>query len=119
MNDAWSAVSRVIVLKCWIESQCLNVQHTQCLNSITQNLKAADDVDIEITVPDSWVSSESYNVVDQQVVQYLPNALSRREFTEDEPRAPLFEILEKVSGIKSEFQLFHALNSTSPFDAQT
>ena len=106
-NDAWSAVSRVTVMKCWVKSQCLGAQHTQCLNSLIENFTAANDVDIDLTVPDNRVSSELYKVVDYEISQSLHDALTRREFLEDVPRTPLHEILEEVRGIESEFQLFH------------
>ena len=81
-NDAWSAVSRVTVLKCCVKSQFLGMQHTQCLNSLIENFAAADDVDIDLTVPDSRMSNQSYIVVDHQISQPLHNALTRHEFLE-------------------------------------
>ena len=83
-----------------------------------QNLTAADDVDIDITVSDNTVTSESLNVVDQNVAQSSPTVLTDREFLEDEPRTPLHEIVGEVRGIESESVLLQILNTTDPFDAQ-
>ena len=118
-NDAWSTVSRLTVLKFWVKSQCLDERHTQCFNSLIQNLTAADDVDIDLTVPDSTVISESCNVVDQDVAHSLHTLLTGCEFLEDVPRTPLHEIVEEVRSIELESQLLHILNSTVLFDAQT
>ena len=118
-NDAWSAVSRVTVLKYWVKSLCLGEQHTQCLNSLIENFTAVDYIDIDRTVLGSRMSNESYNLLDHQISQSLDNALKRHEFLESELRTPLHETLEEVRGIESESQLLHILNCTAPFDAQT
>ena len=117
-NDAWSAVSRMKICKCWIKSECLGVQHTQSLQSVVQSLTLDDDVDIDLTSSNNLKADGFTNVIDTQTVHSVHNSLSFNRLIADEPRPPFHEILETVSNLEAESDLMKVLNSPDLFDVE-
>ena len=117
-NDAWSAVSRMTICKCSIKSECLGVQYTQSFQSFIRSLTVDDSFDINLTSSNNLRADRSSTVIDTQRVHSVHNALSSNRLIADEPRTPLYEIVEAVRNWEAESDLMKVLNSPALFDVE-
>ncbi len=118
-NQSWSGVSKTIIIKCWLKSECLGEDHTSNLKQKIELLNSDGDVDIDLTVGRSVTSASIENPVDPDMLRNINDALMENQYLENGPQTPLNEILAEVSNLEAQANLINILNSPAPSDTDT
>ena len=116
-DSSWKMMTRSEIIKYWIRSEYLGIEHLNQNNFMLDQERNSTDVDIDLTSNNSNFSDNGESVIEVQLARLIQDVITYYRNYANDCNTPVNEILVEVQDIVQSADLVNCLNSPALLDA--